>query len=117
MTQDVADFFAAPSLPQPEDWHMLQPFFSVRPRPIADPTEPDGRPLRVGLVCPYSFDRPGGVQNHVLGLARTCASAATTRTCWPPVGSAGQRPRCSAGSLQLRRRRRSRCATTARSLG
>ncbi|HEU5486489.1 MAG TPA: glycosyltransferase family 4 protein, partial [Microlunatus sp.] len=26
--------------------------------------------LRVGLVCPYSFDRPGGVQNHVLGLAR-----------------------------------------------
>ncbi len=28
-----------------------------------------GRPLRVGLVCPYSFDRPGGVQNHVLGLA------------------------------------------------
>ena len=28
-----------------------------------------GRPLRVGLVCPYSFDHPGGVQNHVLGLA------------------------------------------------
>lgn len=26
--------------------------------------------LRVGLVCPYSFDSPGGVQNHVLGLAR-----------------------------------------------
>ncbi|WP_375431892.1 glycosyltransferase family 4 protein [uncultured Friedmanniella sp.] len=25
--------------------------------------------LRVGLVCPYSFERPGGVQNHVLGLA------------------------------------------------
>jgi phosphatidyl-myo-inositol alpha-mannosyltransferase len=32
-------------------------------------TEP-GRPLRVGMVCPYSFDVPGGVQNHVLGLAR-----------------------------------------------
>jgi phosphatidylinositol alpha-mannosyltransferase len=28
-----------------------------------------GRPLRIGLVCPYSLDRPGGVQNHVLGLA------------------------------------------------
>jgi len=27
------------------------------------------RPLRVGLVCPYSLERPGGVQNHVLGLA------------------------------------------------
>lgn len=24
--------------------------------------------MRVGLVCPYSFDVPGGVQNHVLGL-------------------------------------------------
>ena len=29
-----------------------------------------GPPLRVGLVCPYSFDRYGGVQNHVIGLAR-----------------------------------------------
>lgn len=28
------------------------------------------RPLQIGLVCPYSFDTPGGVQNHVLGLAR-----------------------------------------------
>jgi phosphatidylinositol alpha-mannosyltransferase len=28
------------------------------------------RPLRIGLVCPYSFDHPGGVQNHVLGLAQ-----------------------------------------------
>lgn len=27
------------------------------------------RPGRVGIVCPYSFHRPGGVQNHVLGLA------------------------------------------------
>jgi phosphatidyl-myo-inositol alpha-mannosyltransferase len=31
----------------------------------------DPRPsLRIGMVCPYSFDVPGGVQNHVLGLAR-----------------------------------------------
>lgn len=29
-----------------------------------------GTSLRVGIVCPYSFDVPGGVQNHVLGLAR-----------------------------------------------
>ncbi len=28
------------------------------------------RPLRIGLVCPYSFEAPGGVQNQVLGLAR-----------------------------------------------
>lgn len=25
--------------------------------------------LRIALVCPYSFAHPGGVQNHVLGLA------------------------------------------------
>ncbi|RCK71306.1 glycosyltransferase family 1 protein [Desertihabitans brevis] len=31
---------------------------------------PPGRDgLRVGLVCPYALDTPGGVQNHVLGLA------------------------------------------------
>ena len=29
-----------------------------------------GPALRVGIVCPYSLDVPGGVQAHVLGLAR-----------------------------------------------
>lgn len=28
-----------------------------------------GDRLRIGLVCPYALDTPGGVQNHVLGLA------------------------------------------------
>lgn len=32
--------------------------------------DPGVRRLRVGLVCPYSFDAPGGVQAHVLDLAR-----------------------------------------------
>lgn len=27
--------------------------------------------MRIGLVCPYSFDVPGGVQNHVRDLARS----------------------------------------------
>ncbi len=27
-------------------------------------------PLRIGIVCPYSLDVPGGVQNHVVDLAR-----------------------------------------------
>jgi len=27
--------------------------------------------MKVGMVCPYSFDVPGGVQNHVLDLTRT----------------------------------------------
>ena len=29
-----------------------------------------GRALRIGIVCPYSLDVPGGVQSHVLDLAR-----------------------------------------------
>ncbi len=29
------------------------------------------RPLRVGLVCPYTWDVPGGVQSHVRDLAET----------------------------------------------
>ena len=66
MTQQVADFFAARIAEQPEDWHMMQPFFAGRGRDerLASSS------LRIGLVCPYSFDTPGGVQNHVLGLAR-----------------------------------------------
>ncbi|GII24323.1 glycosyltransferase family 4 protein [Planosporangium mesophilum] len=27
--------------------------------------------MRIGIVCPYSFDVPGGVQNHVRDLAQT----------------------------------------------
>src|SRR5207248_9214824 len=30
-----------------------------------------GGAMRVGIVCPYSFDVPGGVQNHVRDLAET----------------------------------------------
>ena len=29
-----------------------------------------GGALRIGIVCPYSLDVPGGVQSHVLDLAR-----------------------------------------------
>src|SRR4051794_25081711 len=34
----------------------------------------EGRPLRIGLVCPYSMSIPGGVQAQVLGLARELRS-------------------------------------------
>jgi len=33
------------------------------------------RPLRVGIVCPYSFDAPGGVQFHVRDLAQALEAA------------------------------------------
>ncbi|GAA2246621.1 glycosyltransferase family 4 protein [Rarobacter faecitabidus] len=36
--------------------------------------EPVG-PLRVGIVCPYSFDAPGGVQFHVRDLAKALVNA------------------------------------------
>ena len=29
----------------------------------------EGTLMRIGMVCPYSFDVPGGVQSHVLQLA------------------------------------------------
>lgn len=30
--------------------------------------------MRIGIVCPYSFDVPGGVQNHVMDLAEALIS-------------------------------------------
>lgn len=30
--------------------------------------------MRIGIVCPYSFDEPGGVQAHILDLAQTFIS-------------------------------------------
>lgn len=31
--------------------------------------------MRIGMVCPYSFDVPGGVQSHVLQLAEVLRDA------------------------------------------
>jgi len=44
---------------------------SAAPGPAPAAARPVGpsRPLRVGIVCPYSFDAPGGVQFHVRDLA------------------------------------------------
>ena len=40
------------------------------PEPTDAPSRPDGRLLRVGMVCPYSLSVPGGVQAQVMGLSR-----------------------------------------------
>lgn len=45
----------------------------------------NGTGLQVGLVCPYSFATPGGVQNHVLGLAGHLLSAGH----WPHILAPG----------------------------
>ena len=61
-----------------EDWHMLQPVFDAdldqdrlgsQPRPRAA-GRPRGGRMRIGIVCPYSFDAHGGVKVHVMDLAR-----------------------------------------------
>ena len=70
--------------------------------------------LRVGLVCPYSFDVPGGVQNHVLGLARYLRDAGHR----PQVLAPGE---LGPAAADARRRgilqRRLRCAAPLQRLG
>jgi phosphatidylinositol alpha-mannosyltransferase len=33
------------------------------------------RSLKIGIVCPYSWDNPGGVLNHIRDLAEFIISA------------------------------------------
>ena len=40
------------------------------------------RSLKIGIVCPYGWDTPGGVQNHVRDLAEYLIAAAMTFQCW-----------------------------------
>jgi phosphatidylinositol alpha-mannosyltransferase len=44
-----------------------------------------GRPLRVGIVCPYSFDVPGGVQFHVRDLAEALIARGHTVSVLAPA--------------------------------
>ena len=67
--QAVADAFAAAIAEQPEDWHMLGRIWAdVPPGPAGRGAR---RLMRIGLVCPYQWDVPGGVQYHVRDLAET----------------------------------------------
>ena len=65
--------------------------------------------MRIGIVCPYSFDVPGGVQFHVRDLAEHFIARATTSGCSRRPTTT---PRCPLRHVV--RARRSRCATTAR---
>ena len=79
VTQALADHFANNIAAHPADWHMLQPQWLAD---LSGNAGPDWGPaagasdrgsraslMRIGMVCPYSFDVPGGVQSHVLQLA------------------------------------------------
>ena len=44
--------------------------------------------LKIGLVCPYGWDTPGGVQNHVRDLAEFLLSAGHDVSVLPRNGEA-----------------------------
>jgi phosphatidylinositol alpha-mannosyltransferase len=43
--------------------------------------------LRIGIVCPYSFDVPGGVQNHVVDLAEALIGLGHEVSVLAPAGA------------------------------
>jgi phosphatidylinositol alpha-mannosyltransferase len=45
--------------------------------------------VRIGIVCPYSFDVPGGVQNHVHDLAETLIGLGHTVSVFAPADEGG----------------------------
>jgi phosphatidyl-myo-inositol alpha-mannosyltransferase len=49
--------------------------------------------MRIGLVCPYSLDVPGGVQNHVLGLAAVLQARGHQVSVLAPAEQASGLPR------------------------
>ncbi len=51
-----------------------------------------GRALRVALICPYSFSRPGGVQGQVLGLAGSLGVRGHQVTVFAPLDDAADAP-------------------------
>ena len=67
--------------------------------------------MRIGMVCPYSWDVPGGVQFHVRDLAEHFIGPGHEVSVLAPADE----DRLPATSR--RRDGRSRCGTTARSPG
>ncbi|MEE2045616.1 glycosyltransferase family 4 protein, partial [Nocardiopsis tropica] len=45
--------------------------------------------MRIGLVCPYAWDVPGGVQQHVGDLAEALTGMGHEVSVLAPVGDAG----------------------------
>ena len=43
------------------------------------------RSLKIGIVCPYSWDTPGGVQNHIRDLAEYLIQAGHQVSVLAPV--------------------------------
>ena len=86
MTQEVARDYEDGIRAHPQDWHMLQKVFvaDLDPERLAAADRADRaasrrarrsgtgrgrRTVRVGIVCPYTWAVPGGVQQHIRDLA------------------------------------------------
>ena len=96
-TQALADALAALIATAPHDWHMLQ---RVGPRTCGVGPDRGGGAVRVGIVCPYSLDVPGGVQSHVLDLARALIALGHSVSVLAPADDerADGDPRCRCSS-------------------
>ena len=69
--------------------------------------------MRIGIVCPYSWDVPGGVQFHVRDLAEHFIAPGHDVAVLAPADD----DTAAARLPHLVRTRRCPCATTARSPG
>ena len=104
MTQQVADWFSVGNRRTARRLAHAAADLQRRPRSREELA------VRVGLVCPYSLDVPGGVQNHVRDLAAG-PDVARSRGRGPGAG----RRRCRTARLRdAGGQGRSACDTTAR---
>ena len=73
MSQALADRFTEAIAEHPQDWHMLQKVFTADLDPAPGAAAPGAaspeRTMKIGITCPYSWDVPGGVQQHIRDLA------------------------------------------------
>ena len=73
MSQALADRFTEAIAEHPQDWHMLQKVFTADLDPARSAVGPGASPpervMKIGITCPYSWDVPGGVQQHIKDLA------------------------------------------------
>ena len=69
MSQQLARVFEAGIAEHPADWHMLQRVFTADLTRPASPRPAEDESMKIGMVCPYSWDVPGGVQQHIRDLA------------------------------------------------
>ena len=100
----------------PHDWHMLQRLWLAdlpRDQPGRTSSAARGDRMRIGIVCPYSWDIPGGVQAHVRDLAEKLIELGHEVSVLAP----GDDDTPAAALRRAGRARRCRPATTARSPG